>query len=67
MNNVEKVSDFIPAQLPQLAVIISELNTALKTAEDLMTALINNPLLRGGVPERKETGPGGTSHRNMDF
>lgn len=67
MNNLEKVSEFIPAQLPQIAVLISDLHTALKSAEDLMTALLNNPLLKGGVPEHKETGPGGASPRDLDF
>jgi phospholipid/cholesterol/gamma-HCH transport system substrate-binding protein len=67
MNNLEKVSDFVPAQLPQIAVLISELNTTLKTADDLMNALINNPLFKGGVPQRKETGPGGASPRDLEF
>jgi len=67
LSNLEKISDFIPSQLPQIAVLVSDLHTALKSAEDLMTALLNNPLLKGGVPEHKETGPGGASPRDLDF
>jgi len=67
IGNLEKTSDFIPAQLPQIAVLINEVNTVLRTAQDVLTSLTNNPLLRGGIPERIETGPGGASTRNLDF
>jgi len=65
--NLESVSDFIPAQLPQIAVILGGLNTSLRTVQDVLVAVANNPLLKGGVPARIETGPGGASPRNLNF
>jgi len=67
IDNLEKTSDFIPAQLPQIGVLISNLSVTLRDAQDLLIAIANNPLLKGGVPEHKETGPGAASPRNMEF
>jgi len=65
--NLEKTSDFIPAQLPQLAVVINDLHATLKEVEDVAIAAKNNPLLKKGVPERKETRTGGSQTRNLEF
>ena len=67
IDNLDRTTEFIPAQLPQIGVLISELNVVLRTAQDVLTALTNNPLLRGGVPDRREAGPGGSNPRNLDF
>jgi len=67
IDNLERTSDFIPSQLPQVAIMITDLNVALRTAQDVLTALSNNPLLRGGIPRRVETGPGGASPRDLEF
>ncbi|MDR1286850.1 MAG: MlaD family protein [Treponema sp.] len=67
MRNLERTSAFLPTQLPQLAVIISDFRNVLKGAEDVLTALSNNPLLRNGIPERLETRSGGTSPRDIPF
>jgi len=67
IQNLEKTSEFIPTQLPQIGILISEVNTTIVTLHDVLVALTNNPLLRGGIPERRETGPGGASPRNLNF
>ncbi|MDR1239645.1 MAG: MlaD family protein [Treponema sp.] len=67
LRNLERTSEFIPAQLPQVALIISELRTAIQSAEDVLAALANNPLLKNGVPQRVETRTGGTSPRDISF
>jgi phospholipid/cholesterol/gamma-HCH transport system substrate-binding protein len=67
MGNLEKVIEFVPAQLPQVAILLSDLQSAIAEAEKLIIALNNNPLLRGGVPEQKETGPGAAAPRDLDF
>jgi len=67
IENLERTSAFVPAQLPQIGVLISDLNGALRTAQDVLTAVANNPLLKGGVPEHRETGPGAASPRDMEF
>jgi phospholipid/cholesterol/gamma-HCH transport system substrate-binding protein len=67
IDNLDKTSAFIPAQLPQVGVLISDLNGALRTAQGVLTSIANNPLLKGGIPEYKETGPGAASPRDMEF
>jgi len=67
MGSLEKTMDFVPAQLPQIAVLLSDLHSALVEAEKMIIALNNNPLLRGGIPEQKETGPGAATPRDDDF
>ena len=67
MGTLEKTMDFVPSQLPQLAILLSDLHSALVEAEKMIVALNNNPLLKGGVPEQKETGPGAATPRDHDF
>ena len=67
LRNLEKTSEFIPSQLPQVAVLLADLHTTLKTAEDVLVALTNNPLLKRGVPEHQETRAGGSRPRDLEF
>jgi phospholipid/cholesterol/gamma-HCH transport system substrate-binding protein len=67
IENLNNISEFVPNQLPQLAIMINDLSVALRSAQDVLTAASNNPLLRGGIPKRGETDPGGTNLRNLDF
>jgi len=67
LKSLDSTFEFIPAQLPQVAILISDLHSALTEAEKLIIALLNNPLLRGGVPEIKETGPGAATPRDLEF
>ena len=67
IKNLERISAFIPAQLPQIGVLINDLNVTIRTAQDVLIAVANNPLLKGGVPEHRETGPGAASPRDMEF
>jgi phospholipid/cholesterol/gamma-HCH transport system substrate-binding protein len=67
LKNLERTSEFIPSQLPQVALFLADLQTTLKTAEDVLIALTNNPLLKKGIPPRVETRTGGTSPRDISF
>jgi len=67
MKNLNKTAEFIPAQLPQLSLLISDLQSAVVEIEKMVIALNNNPLLKGGVPELKETGPGAATPRDLEF
>jgi len=67
IENLNKTSVFIPAQLPQIAVAINELNIVLKQVQDVLTSIANNPLLKNGIPEQNETGPTGANPRNQKF
>jgi phospholipid/cholesterol/gamma-HCH transport system substrate-binding protein len=67
LKNLEKTTDFIPAQLPQIGLILTELRTALKPAEEVLVSLTNHPILKGGIPEYKETKTGGMQPRDLNF
>jgi phospholipid/cholesterol/gamma-HCH transport system substrate-binding protein len=67
LRNLERTSDFVPTQLPQLAAIITDLHTTLPTAENVLIALTNNPLLRRGIPTQTETKTGGRVTRDVEF
>ncbi|MDR2543928.1 MAG: MlaD family protein [Treponema sp.] len=67
IDSLDRTAQFLPAQLPQIGVLISQLNVTLITVQDVLVALANNPLLRGGIPVRTETGPGGANPRNLEF
>jgi len=67
LQNLEKTSEFMPSQLPQLAAMIVELRATISTLQDVGVAAKNNPLLKKGVPVQKEANTGGASTRNMEF
>jgi phospholipid/cholesterol/gamma-HCH transport system substrate-binding protein len=67
LENLETSSAFIPSQLPQLAALLLDLSEAIVTAQDVLTSLTNNPLLKRGIPERKETNVGGAYSRDLEF
>ena len=52
LDNLERTTDFIPSQLPQLAGLLMELRVTVGTAQDVLVSLTNNPLLRRGIPEK---------------
>jgi phospholipid/cholesterol/gamma-HCH transport system substrate-binding protein len=64
LQNLEKTTSILPVQL---AVLLAGLNATLKTVEDVLIAVTNNPLLRGGMPERREINAGGTHVRDIEF
>ncbi len=67
MESLDKVVEFVPSQLPQIMLLLSQVNSALVDAQKLIVALNNNPLLRGGVPALNEAGPGAATPRNLEF
>ncbi|QQO09211.1 MlaD family protein [Breznakiella homolactica] len=64
LNNLDKTTAILPSQVPGL---ISEVRTALQSAEDVLIALTNNPLLRKGIPDRVHSGSSGTNPRDLSF
>ncbi|MDR2808121.1 MAG: MlaD family protein [Spirochaetaceae bacterium] len=64
LHNVERMTDLLPSQVPGL---VAELRTVITTAEDTITALNNNPLLKGGIPKKVQVQSGGTNPRNVAF
>jgi phospholipid/cholesterol/gamma-HCH transport system substrate-binding protein len=67
LRNVEKTSEVLPAQAPQLGAMIAELRALINTLQDVGVAARNNPLLKGGIPEKKEANTGGANNRDMEF
>jgi len=64
VDSLETTSAFIPDQFPLL---LSDINDALRSVQGILESVANNPLLKGGIPERKETGPGAASPRDIEF
>jgi phospholipid/cholesterol/gamma-HCH transport system substrate-binding protein len=67
LQSLDKTVEFIPPNLPQIGAILSNVYVILQQVEDTLTAVNNNPLLKGGVPERRETPAGGTRPRDVEF
>jgi phospholipid/cholesterol/gamma-HCH transport system substrate-binding protein len=67
IGSLEKTMAYVPAQLPQITVMLTEVRQVLRSAEDVLTALTNNPLLKNGVGSRVENQPTGTSMRDIGF
>jgi len=66
-DSIDKTIAVIPENLPQIKILLSDLHSTLVEAEKMIVSLNNNPLLKGGIPEIKETGPGGANPRNIEF
>jgi len=66
-NSLDKTAEFVPSQLPQISLLISDLQSAVVEIEKMVIAINNNPLIKGGVPELKETGPGAATPRDLEF
>jgi phospholipid/cholesterol/gamma-HCH transport system substrate-binding protein len=67
LESVESATGIFPGQMSQVAALIADIRSALETAEDVMVAIRNNPLLKRGVPNRGQPGTGGTSPRDVAF
>ncbi|MDR0669066.1 MAG: MlaD family protein [Treponema sp.] len=67
MRSLEKTAAYIPAQLPQITVMLTEVQNVLNSVEDVLTAVLNNPLLKYGVGNRVQNQPTGTSMRDIAF
>jgi phospholipid/cholesterol/gamma-HCH transport system substrate-binding protein len=67
IGSVEKTIEVVPAHLPQIVIVLSDLHSTLVEAEKLIVSLTNNPLLKNGVPETIETGPARANPRNLEF
>ena len=53
--------------VPQVDNALIQLNAALVQMQDVLTGLENNPLLRGGIPDRSQSDTSTTQLRDSDF
>jgi phospholipid/cholesterol/gamma-HCH transport system substrate-binding protein len=67
LKNVQDISASLNGQMPSIAMTIDEGRAAIKQAEDVLTGLKNNPLLKGGIPARVEQQPQSMSMREGQF
>jgi phospholipid/cholesterol/gamma-HCH transport system substrate-binding protein len=67
MDSLERTAAYIPAQLPQITVMLTEVQDVLNSVEDVLTAVLNNPLLKNGVGKKVQNQPTGTSMRDLAF
>ena len=64
LKNLDDTTASLPTQVP---VLLIEVRSVLQQVNDVLVAVANNPLLKGGVPERQETRAGGVHSRDFDF
>jgi phospholipid/cholesterol/gamma-HCH transport system substrate-binding protein len=67
LSDVKQSTAYLPRQMPQIFNLLTEVRTTLQTAEEVLIALRNNPLLRNGIPEHMETDTSGTNPRDIQF
>ena len=54
MGDINSITTSVDADMPGIAVLISQLQTLLKQTQDVMEGLKNNPLLKNGISEKPE-------------
>lgn len=52
--NIKAMTASLNAQMPTVAAALAETQETLRQAQDVLVGLKNNPILKGGIPERKE-------------
>ena len=54
IQDLNGISGSIDSEMPQVSILLAQVQTLLKQVQDVMVGLKNNPLLKKGVPERAE-------------
>jgi phospholipid/cholesterol/gamma-HCH transport system substrate-binding protein len=54
LRSVQSMTASLAGQMPQVAAALEETRGTIKSAQDVLESLKNNPLLKGGVPARVE-------------
>jgi phospholipid/cholesterol/gamma-HCH transport system substrate-binding protein len=67
MKNLDDISRRLSNEMPGISVLLSEGKTTLVKAQDVLEGLKNNPLLKGGVPERQSQESLFRSMRDEEF
>jgi phospholipid/cholesterol/gamma-HCH transport system substrate-binding protein len=67
LSDVKQSTAYLPREMPQIINLLTSVRTTLQTAEEVLIALRNNPLLRNGVPDHMETDTSGTNPRDIRF
>ncbi|MBO7582302.1 MAG: MCE family protein [Treponema sp.] len=54
IQDLNGISGSLDSEMPQVSILLAQVQTLLKQVQDVMVGLKNNPLLKKGVPERTE-------------
>lgn len=65
--SLREIMGSLNSEMPKIASILEEGKTTLQKSQDVLEGLKNNPLLRGGIPERREQQSLYSSMREGDF
>jgi phospholipid/cholesterol/gamma-HCH transport system substrate-binding protein len=63
LNDTGKTFNQVPSAMPQVKALISQLNMAIVSAQQILTSLTNNPLLKNGIPATVDASATGTADR----
>jgi len=67
LQQLEGTTGDIHSQTPQIAASLNKLLSALKSVNEVLDSVKNNPLIKGGIPNQTETKAGGSNARKMEF
>lgn len=65
--NVDSMSRRLNNEMPNISILLNEGKNTLVKTQDVLEGLRNNPILKGGIPERKEQGTVFRSIRDEEF
>jgi len=54
IKSIQSIISGLNSEMPKIAAVLNETRTAILQAQDVLQGVKNNPLIRGGVPERVE-------------
>lgn len=52
VRNLQQIISSLNSEVPKIASVLNETKSAIEKAQDVLEGVKNNPLIRGGVPER---------------
>jgi phospholipid/cholesterol/gamma-HCH transport system substrate-binding protein len=67
LSEVKGLTAYLNRSTPQISGLMEDAKTTLKKTDDVLTGLGNNPLLKGGIPERKAQTSAVSGSRDEDF
>ena len=54
VSDINGITSSLESDMPGISIMISQLQTLLKQAQDVMEGLKNNPLIKNGISEKLE-------------
>lgn len=67
IDGLNGISNSLDGEMPQISILLTELDALLKQVDDVMIGLSNNPLLKKGIPDRAEKESAAPKYREDKF